>query len=163
IDKQQHTVQLWETATGKERAHLPDQEPRGEMAFSPDGRVLVLGDAEGTLRLCLAATGKEVGRLPGHRSGITCLAFSADGKALASGSGDTTVLLWDVSGLLDRKGEPPAELGTRQREALWADLAGEDAAKAYRAIHELAAAPAQTVPFLNQHLRPVSVVEPKQI
>jgi hypothetical protein len=82
---------------------------------------------------------------------------------LASGSDDTTALVWDVSGLLERKGEPPGELGTRQLEALWTDLAGDDAARASRAIEDLAAAAGQTVPFLKAHLRPVSLIELKQI
>jgi hypothetical protein len=46
---------------------------------------------------------------------------------------------------------------------LWADLAGDDAPGAYRAIQQLTAAPQQTVPFLKAHLRPVSVVQPKEI
>jgi hypothetical protein len=124
---------------------------------------LALGDADGTLRLCLAATGKELRRRRGHRGGITCLTFFADGKTLASGSWDTTALVWDVSDPLGRKGERPEELGTRRLEALWADLAADDAAKAYRAVGELAAAPGQAVPFLQGRLRPVPVVEPKQI
>src|SRR6516162_7958834 len=34
--------------------------------------------------------------LKGHKHTITCLAFSSDGKTLASGSKDGTVILWDV-------------------------------------------------------------------
>jgi RNA polymerase sigma factor (sigma-70 family) len=158
------TVHCWEVATGQERTRWPDRDLRSgsQMAFSPDGRVLALGDADGTIRLCLAATGKELRRLRGHRSGITCLAFSADGKTLASGSWDTTALVWDVSGLAERKGDAPAELGERRLEALWADLAGDDAGRAYRAVQELAAAPKQAVPFLKARLRPAAA-EPKQI
>jgi WD40 repeat protein len=37
--------------------------------------------------------------LPGHRHGITSLALSQDGKRLASGSQDGTVLVWDVNQL----------------------------------------------------------------
>jgi hypothetical protein len=159
------TLRFWEVATGKERAQQPDRDLRSgsTMAFSPDGRVLALGDSDGVLRLCLVGTGKELRRLPGHRNGITCLAFSADGKTLASGSWDTTVLVWDVSALLDRKGERARELEAGQLEMLWTDLAGDDAVAAYQAIRKLAAAPKQTVPLLKARLRPVATVGPKQL
>jgi RNA polymerase sigma factor (sigma-70 family) len=158
------TLHFWEVATGKERAQWPDRDLRGgsQMAFSPDGRVLAIGDSDGALRLRLAATGKELKWLRGHRMGITCLAFALDGKTLASGSWDTTALVWNVASLLDRKGEQPCNLDNRRLEILWTDLAGDDAAKAYRAIQELAAAPGQAVPFLKARLHPVPTVEPKQ-
>ena len=62
-------------------------------------------------------------------------------------------------------GEPPpaAELSAKELQALWADLAGEDAARAYQAIRRLVAAPAQAVPFLQQHLRPVAAPDPKRL
>ena len=41
-------------------------------------------------------------RLPGHKSFIWSLAFSADGATLASGSGDATVGLWDTAPLKAR-------------------------------------------------------------
>src|SRR5262249_42762659 len=85
------------------------------------------------------------------------------GKTLASGSRDTTALVWDVASLTGRKGDQPAELEARQLEALWTDLAGDDAVKAYRAVQELAAAPGQAVPFLKEHLRPASAAERNQI
>jgi RNA polymerase sigma factor (sigma-70 family) len=159
------TLRFWEVATGKERARWPDRDLRSEsaMAFSPDGRMLALGDADGLLRLVSVATGKELKRLQGHRSGITSLAFAADGKTLASGSWDTTALVWDVARLGERKEEPPAAQRAEQLGALWTDLASNDAAKAYLAIHELIAAPQQAVPFLARRVQPRAPVTDKHI
>jgi HEAT repeat protein len=65
-----------------------------------------------------------------------------------------------VAGL--RKGGRPraAAPSPRELEALWADLSGEDAAKAYRAVWALAAAPEQAVPFLQARLRPAVAADP---
>ena len=45
-----------------------------------------------------ASEAQVVATLKGHKHTITCLAFSNDGKVLASGSKDGSVLLWDVAG-----------------------------------------------------------------
>jgi WD40 repeat protein len=41
-------------------------------------------------------TGKERATLKKHEWGVWSVAFSPDGKTLASGSGDMTINLWDV-------------------------------------------------------------------
>jgi hypothetical protein len=94
----------------------------------------------------------------GHPGGVRALAFTLDGRRLVSSSDDTTALVWDLTG-----GAKEETLTRPQLEALWADLASEDAARAYRAVWSLAAAPRQSVPFLELRLRPVPRLDPSKV
>jgi WD40 repeat protein len=73
--------------------------------FSPDGRLVAVASpwqfkSEATVSLWEVKTGRKLWGVPVLREGTTGLAFSQDGKALASAHQDTTVLVWDVEGLL---------------------------------------------------------------
>jgi hypothetical protein len=100
-------------------------------------------------------------RSPDRR--ISSLAFATNGRLLAQGSDDISVLLWDLTGRLEKGQRRPAALSPEELQALWADLAGADATKAYRAIWTLAAGASESVPFLKRHLRPVSPVDSQSI
>jgi WD40 repeat protein len=63
---------------------------------SKDGKLLVTGSWDKTVRLWNLDTNKEVAVLKGHTEGIRCVALSPDGKTLASASEDQTIKLWDV-------------------------------------------------------------------
>jgi RNA polymerase sigma factor (sigma-70 family) len=94
-------VRLWDVATGQELRQLDTVVEAFSffglpLAFSPDGKLLATGGAEGSVRLWDAATGKVVADLKGSQGRVSSLAFSANGKLLASGGMDTTVLLWKV-------------------------------------------------------------------
>ncbi len=62
-------------------------------AFSPDGKYVVSGSADGTARVWEAATSKEVARM-NHDDSVISTAFSPDGKYVVSGSGDNTTRVW---------------------------------------------------------------------
>jgi WD40 repeat protein len=65
------------------------------VAFSPDGRQVVSGSYDDTVRD--AATGAALQTLDGHADDVTSVAFSPDGKQAVSGSWDKTVRLWDAA------------------------------------------------------------------
>src|SRR5262249_23026436 len=122
-------------------------------------RWLASSCADLTIRLWETASWKQAGLFRGHMAGCKGLAFSPDGQILASGSDDTSILLWDVS---DRyASDRPVKLTQQQLAARWTDLAG-GAEIARHAIWALARSPNEAVPFLRRHLV-VRKVDPKRI
>ncbi|RDW70114.1 hypothetical protein BP5796_08511 [Coleophoma crateriformis] len=67
------------------------------VAFSPDGKQVVSGSHDNTVRLWDATTGAQLQTLAGHSSGVIFVAFSPDGKQVVSGSHDNTVRLWNTT------------------------------------------------------------------
>src|SRR5262249_27151773 len=65
------------------------------------------------------ASGQVRQEFAGHQNQVAALAYSPDGKTLASGSYDTTVLLWDLTGAT--KGKITAPKG-EEWEKIWTDL-----------------------------------------
>jgi hypothetical protein len=132
------------------------------MAFSPDGRFLASSDVA-VVHLWEVATGKEICSFPGHRGDIKSLAFSGNGRRLASASTDSTVLIWDFALALGVAGPLVKSPNEREIAAWWADLAEVDARRAYAAVWRLAEMPGVSVPFLRRHLRPVTDAKLKEI
>jgi WD40 repeat protein len=109
--KQKLTTYCYDVATGKE--HLKIDGVGHVVAISPDGKTLAALDEDDIKKIHLieAHTGKKRGHFTGHAARVRALAFSADGERLASGSEDTTVLVWDVAGQAEAGQAPraPAE------------------------------------------------------
>jgi WD40 repeat protein len=79
----------------------------GTFAFSPDGGRVAVGHKDDKVRLWDRADGKAVATFGGHKDMINAVAFSPDGKTLASASGttpnhDSSARLWDVAGGKER-------------------------------------------------------------
>ena len=65
--------------------------------YSPDGRLIVTGSDDHTLRLWDATTGAQLAVLSGHMDEVNWVTFSHDGKLIFSASGDRTVRTWPVN------------------------------------------------------------------
>jgi hypothetical protein len=150
-------IHIWEAATGKLVAHLKTKSWVAQVAFHPHNRYVITNDLDG-IQIWDALTGKVVAVRPMHeavRSTQTtgsyagCLAFTPDGRRLATGHPDGTVLLWDIP--LPAAGSHP--LPAKQLESLWTDLADTESAKAWRAIWGMSDGSA--VLLLSERLKPV--------
>jgi RNA polymerase sigma factor (sigma-70 family) len=156
-------LSVWDVATGKLLTRFEGLQRVVALAFAPGGRTLVAADltrdrfpgpdetAACKLHVLEVSSGQVVRHLAMPQDSVWCVAFAPDGHTLATGGGDSTILLWDLSA---RAAAGKAkQLTAAELDRLWADLAG-DAATADTAIGRFSLAPPQSVPFLRDRLQP---------
>lgn len=167
VSTHDNAITLWETASGLMRFRFTRTGGGAltTLAYTPDGKLLAGSVAEfpdAPILFWDPVAGKELPTLlKGHRNMVASLTFTPDGKRLISGGQDTTALLWDVAGL---QPEPElVEVSADKTDALWTDLAGADAQKAYAAVRALSQSPRQGTALMQERLKAIPIVDEKML
>jgi WD40 repeat protein len=120
-----HEVIVLESATGRTVAVAKDVKPPRihDVAFSPDGRLLAVVPSHQTeiinhlpitsdelVYLFELPSGREVGRLRGPDGSVERLAFSPDGRTIATAAAGRTARVWELATLRPRLSFPHARL-----------------------------------------------------
>jgi WD40 repeat protein len=162
-----YQLRLWERISG-EPIRTVAPAITEVLAFSPNGRLLASRGASSPEGRSMGgpdygtgtdiwdtATGEKIATLPVTP---TAIAFSPDGKRLATGSADHCVLIWEVAPRSPKKTKPTAA----EWDAWWDALRGS-AGDAYKAIGQMTDAPEAAVAQLNEHVCPVRLADPETV
>ncbi len=149
VIQNEHRLRMLDLASGKTIWSQPRQYAQA-LWFSPDGWTVGVNGTDDRIALFDAIAGAACGT--GLVAGRHHLhALSPDGRWLATGHSDQTILLWDMAAL---GGSSPAvkPAAGNEIEKLWDDLKSEDAPKAYAAMRRLAASP-ENVSFIARQIK----------
>ena len=86
------------------------------VAITPDGKYIVSGSRDNTIKLWDIKSGEEIRTFEGHSRWVTSVAITPDGKYIVSGSDDKTIKLWDI-----KSGEEIAQF-TSLEDGEWISL-----------------------------------------
>ena len=161
-------LMVFDVVTQQNR-ELPLAMRRNNLAasFAPTGRLVAVATAgdrgqERVLSVRELASNGERFRMPLAMGCARRIAFSHDGRYLATAHPDTTVLIWNLNALPSPV-PMPKRLTDKELAQLWDDLAGVDAELGYRAIRVFSANPGQTLPFLQNRLKPTPALVPQMV
>jgi WD40 repeat protein len=94
------TVRVWDVESGETVLAIETGfNYVGSAIYSPDITMIATSGQgkEEYLKIWDAKTGKPLANLKGHTSQVNCLAWTADGKTLISGSSDSSIRTWNTT------------------------------------------------------------------
>jgi WD40 repeat protein len=143
-------IRIYEMQTGAVRSHVSAAvSDESVLRFSGKGRLLAWGGPDGSVGVVDIWSPSSSWTSAGHRGGVQSLAFAGE-RYLASGSADTTAIVWDLAGLATDRTPGRQVPGID----LWRQLSDENAAKAFEAQRWLLERSGDPVALLRRHLGP---------
>lgn len=107
-------ILFWDVQSGERQFELDNSEPVYSFAISPDGSLAAAGLHDKTKIWDLSSRTAHPLDLP-QAGDIVTVAFSPDGKAMATGSANGSVILWKIEGgVISQIGETINVTGTRR-------------------------------------------------
>ena len=67
------------------------------VALAADGRTIVSGSTDNTIKVWDLKSGDCLRTLGGHSSSVYAVALAVDGRTIVSGSTDNTIKVWDLN------------------------------------------------------------------
>ena len=153
-----NVILMWEVETGKLRCRLEGHEDRVlTFAFSPDGRLILSGGADGTMRIWEVFSGRQLCSCKVGGGPVNCVAVSPDGQWIATASSDGRISLFTTSTV--PPSEAPPAVDQEAFERLWHDLASEQASVAYDAVQRLSVRSDLVLEQFRKRIRRVESVD----
>jgi WD40 repeat protein len=89
-------LKIWDAKTGKLVANLKHTHEVFSLAWTADGKTLISGSLDPSIRTWNTTTWQQIAVLTGHTTIVYGIAISPNGRILASASYDNTARLWNL-------------------------------------------------------------------
>ncbi len=170
-------IRVWHVPSGRELRQFEtclSQATGGTvvgLSFSLDNRNLAVAlqfdwehrdnPTRSAVRVLEVSSGRLRHLFDGHVGDVCSVAFFPNGKTLATGGEDSTILLWDLERSASKLAAKEAPVDRLNGQ--WKQLADLDARCAHDAAMAFAARPDEALPFLAEQLQPVDRPSDEQL